>query len=160
MAIDMRTREGRAIRETQTREADARPEVWKPNALLPDPTPRDGIVYRWVRTSVRGQVDTTNVSARFREGWQPVRKEDVPELSDVITDHNSRFPENIEIGGLLLCRIDQAIAHARQRHYEEMARNQVRASENNLMREADRRMPLHKPEVTSRTTFGSGNAPR
>lgn len=158
--VDLRTREGRALRETQSREAEARTEAWKPQSKLPDPTPRDGIVYRWIRTHARGQLDTTNVSQRLREGWVPVRKEDVPELKDVMTDFNSRFPENIEVGGLLLCKQSAETAHARQRHYEELARNQIRASDQNLMREADPRMPLLKPERQTRTTFGGGNVPR
>jgi hypothetical protein len=158
--VDLRTREGRVLREQSTREAEARNQAWKPNALLPDPTPKDGIRYRWVRTAIRGQSDVTNISARFRDGWVPTPKTEVPELSNVMTDYNSKFPDNIEVGGLLLCQIAEEVAMGRQKHYEDLARNQIRASDNNFMREADPRMPLLKPERQSRTTFGGGNAPR
>lgn len=157
--VDLRTREGRALREQQSRDAEARSQVWQPNALLPDPHPREGIRHRWVRTSVRSEMDTKNVSSRFREGWVPCKKEDYPELANIMTDYNSKFPANIEIGGLLLCQIDENIALARQKQLEEKARNQIRASDQNFMREQDPRMPLLKPERSSRTTFGGGTPP-
>lgn len=158
--VDMRTREGRAVRENETRESETRQKAWQPPGLLPDPPHRDGIRHRWVRTSTMGVQDPGNVSMRFREGWVPVKKVDYPEMA-VVTDFNSKFPENIEIGGLLLCQIDDATAQDRQRHFEEKARDQMKAMDRNWLREqADPRMPLLKPERTSRTTFGSGNAPR
>lgn len=157
---DGRTREARAMREAETRTAEAHADVWKPNALLPDPLPRDGIRFRWVRTSVRGTPDTTNVSTRFREGWVAVKKADFPELADVLTDFNSRFPENVEIGGLLLCQIDEKRAAARQQSNDLRARQQVQAADQNFMREQDPRMPLLKTERNSRTTFGGGQPPR
>jgi hypothetical protein len=158
--VDLRTREGRALRETKTREAETRDTAWRQDSLLPDPTPVDGIRYRWIRTAVRGQGDVMNVSVRMREGWVPVKREEVPEMAGVMTDFNSKFPENVEIGGLLLCRIDEETAARRQKQTEEKARDQIRASDHNFMREADPRMPLLKPERSSRTTFGGGSAPR
>lgn len=156
--VDLRTREGRAIRETQTREVEARTKTWQPASKLPDPAPVDGIRFRWIRTATWGQADPGNVSMRFREGWVPVLKEDHPELA-VVTDYNSRFPANIEIGGLMLCRLDEETAVARQKYYEEVARNQIRASDHNLMRQQDPRMPLLKPERSTRVTFGGGSKP-
>jgi hypothetical protein len=69
--------------------------------MLPDPEPRDGVEYRWVRTSIMGDADNKNVSSKFRNGWTPVKAEDHPELQ-VIPDHDSRFEGNVEVGGLLL----------------------------------------------------------
>lgn len=158
--VDMRTREGRALRENGTRDSDARTTAWQPPSVLPDPPPRDGIAYRWIRTSAMGQQDPGNVSMRFREGWVPCKRVDYPELA-VVTDFNTRFPENIEIGGLLLCEIDESMARARQDHYTQKARDQLQSLDRNWLREqADPRMPLLKPERTSRTTFGGGNTPR
>lgn len=154
--VDMRTREGRALRENETRDKDMHTEAWKPASYLPDPNPVDGIRFRWVRVSFGGQSDAKNVSSRFREGWVPVKKEEVPELSDIVTDFNSKFPGNVEVGGLLLCRISAELAGHRQKYYEDLARNQIKASDSNFMKQADPRMPLLKPERSSRTTFGSG----
>jgi hypothetical protein len=131
---------------------------WQPAGKLPNPHPRDGIRFRWVRVSALGQSDAGNVSMRLREGWEPVRKEEVPELAGVITDFNTKFPENIEIGGLLLCKTSEENAKAAQKHYEGLARNQLQSSDRNFLREADPRMPVLKPE--RRTTFGGGGTPR
>jgi hypothetical protein len=155
--VDMRTKEGRALREAGTRDAEARPEAWKPASYLPDPHPVDGMRFRWVRVSFGGQSDAKNVSNRFREGWVPVKKTEVPELDNIVTDFNSKFPDNVEVGGLLLCKISEEAAKQRQDYYEKLARDQIKASDANFMRQADPRMPLLKPERASRVTFGSGN---
>ena len=80
----------RAARETESREASARPQSWEPQSKLPSPTPQDGWVFRWVATSVLGQANNTNVSAKFREGWQPVKAEDHPELQ-LVSDVDSEW---------------------------------------------------------------------
>jgi len=103
-----------------------------------------------------GNADTTNVSSRFREGYTPVKATDYPELQ-VYTDHDSRFPENVEVGGLLLCAIDEDIAADRVRQQLAQTSKQMDAVDNNFMRQSDPRMPVLKPERSSRTTnFGDG----
>lgn len=145
----------RAPRTTATRVATSRQEEWKSPSTLPDPDPQDGYVYRWIRTATFGQPDPTNVSARFREGWQPVPKEEVEYLG-LMPDHRSRFPANLEVGGLLLCKMEAERAAQRQRHYEKMAQNQLSASDHNFMKQSDPRMPILKPERSTMTTFGPG----
>ena len=102
-----------------------------------------------------GQEDNKNVSARFREGYTPVLAKDFPELR-VIPDHNSRFPENLEVGGLILCSIPTEFAQERIDSQAEQAQAQMDAVDRNYMRESDPRMPVLKPERSSRTTFGRG----
>lgn len=148
-------RDARTPRSQETREAEEAAAVWKEPSKLPDPEPRDGYVYRWIRTSTLSAPDPTNVSTRFREGWVPVPKEEVAHLG-LMQDHKTRFPDNMEVGGLLLCKMPEEVAAARQKHYERLARNQVQASDHNFMKNSDPRMPLLKPERTSTTTFGSG----
>lgn len=145
----------RAPRTTTTRVANSRHEDWKEPSKLPDPDPVDGYVHRWVRTATLGQPDPTNVSTRFREGWEPVPKEDVANLG-LMPDHRSRFPNNMEVGGLLLCKMPAERAAQRQRHYEQVAQQQLSASDHNFMKQSDPRMPVLKPERSSMTTFGSG----
>ena len=72
--------------------------------MLPTPEPRDGLSFRWIRTATLGNGDMTNVSQRFREGYVAVKAEDYPELQ-IMSDIDSRFKDNIEVGGLLLCAI-------------------------------------------------------
>ena len=83
----------RTLRTEESREATKRKVTWtRPNSI-PDPKPQPGIEYRWIRTSTLGQADMTNVSSKFREGWEPVKAEDHPELK-VLTDVDSKFKGN------------------------------------------------------------------
>lgn len=149
------TRDPRASRDTDTRAATSRNDSWIEPSKLPDPEPQDGYVYRWIRTATLGQADPTNVSTRFREGWTPVPKQDVMGLG-LLPDQRSRFPENMEVGGLLLCKMPEERAEARKRHYEAKAQNQLQASDGNFMKQSDPRMPVLKPERSTTVTFGSG----
>ena len=144
----------RTPRELATRANSERTKHWQPPNLLPDPNPKPGVVYRWIRTASLGQSDGTNVSTRFREGWEPVPAEEVPEVA-MLSDKNSKFPGNVEVGGLLLCRNSQENMDARNRWHEQRAEAQLRGAENDFLRERDPRMPQH---VQNRTTvsFGSG----
>ncbi len=99
--------------------------------------------------------DTKNVSSRFREGYTPVKAKDYPELM-AISDHQSRFPENVEIGGLLLCSIPEEVAQERIDGQEMLANGQIEAVDNSYMRESDPRMPVLRPERKTRISFGEG----
>jgi hypothetical protein len=145
----------RTPRTNETREAESRPVTWTPPSLLPDPAPQDGYKFRWVRTTLNGQPDPSNVSYRMREGWVACKRSDHPELAH-LTDPNSKNPENIESGGLLLCKMPVEMIEARDRHFRNIANNQMESVDNNFMRESDPRMPVLKPERSSRTTFGRG----
>ena len=146
--------EERTPRTKTTREVKSRPsDSWIPASILPDPDPRDGWVHRWIRTSTLGESDNTNVSRMMREGWQPVKSEDYPELQ-LQSDVGSRFVGNIEVGGLLLCRAPKEKMDQRNDYYQNMAENQMQSVDNNFLRENDPRMPLMKPERSTRTTFG------
>jgi hypothetical protein len=149
--MDKRTDRSHDTREDSAREDDS----WIPTSVLPTPDPQDGWIFRWVRTSVLGHSDNTNVSKKFRDGWEPVRAEDHLELK-VIPDINSQFKGNLEVGGLLLCKAPKEKMRARTKHFEEAARRQMESVDRNYMRENDPRMPLLRPEKSTRTTFGKG----
>lgn len=147
-------RKPRATEDRAT--SDERPTSWKPPELLPTPEPRDGYEYRWVRSAMLGQLDNVNVSSKFREGWEPVPASEVPELK-ILNDHGSRFPDNIEVGGLILCKCPAEIMRQRREHQTQKAMGQIEAVDRNYLREGDPRMPLLKPERRSRTSrFGDG----
>jgi|TARA_R110000787_G_scaffold133891_5_gene246334 hypothetical protein len=152
MANDRATKQPRG---TDTRETSVRKKAWEPAAILPDPTPQDGWVFRWVRTSMIGQPDNTNASKRFREGWEPVRAEDHPELQ-IISDHNSDWSRKgcLEVGGLLLCKASQESVSDRDAYYSKRAKDQMQAVDNNFMRENDPRMPVFAPDRKTNVTFG------
>ncbi len=92
--------DNRLARELESRETAQRTKTWTPPQTLPDPAPQPGWVFRYIRTSTMGTADPSNTSAKLREGWEPVKAEDHPELMHM-SDPNSRFKGNIEIGGLL-----------------------------------------------------------
>lgn len=144
----------RTPRTLETREATgSRKKQWKRQSMLPTPDPRPGISFRWVRTSTLGNADMTNVSARFREGYTAVKAADYPELQ-IMSDVGSRFAGNIEVGGLLLCAAATEDVEARVEGQLEVAQNQIDAVDHNLMRESDSRMPMLRPERSSKTSFG------
>jgi hypothetical protein len=94
------------------------------------------------------------MSGKLREGWEPVRAEDYPELM-----LESNQAGNIEIGGLVLCKIPSEFMEQRNAYYNTQARAQMESVTNTLFRDNDPRMPLfkeHKTE-TSRSAFGSGS---
>lgn len=148
----------RIPRESETREASSRKKTWTPPSVLPEPEKQDGYAYRWIRTSSRGNLDNTNVSSKFRQGWEPVRSEEHPEIT-ALRDRNSQFQDNIEVGGLLLCKAPEELVEDRNAYYKQMAESQVQSVDNNFMRENDPRMPLMKPERSTRVTFGGGKKP-
>jgi hypothetical protein len=132
-----------------------RPEAWKPPELLPEPDKQAGFAYRWIRVSTLNNADPRNLSAKLREGWEPVRAEEQPKFQ-LLIDPNSRFKDNIEIGGLLLCKTPDEFVEQRNRHYQKQAENQMDAVDTSLMRQSDPRMPLFS-ERKSTTTFGKGS---
>ena len=139
----------RKPRTTETREAGERRKPWKRSSMLPTPEPRDGLSFRWIRTATLGNADMTNVSGRFRDGYVPVKAVDYPELH-IMSDIDSRFKDNIEVGGLLLCAIPTELRDDRIYGQLESAQNQAEAVDRNYMRESDPRMPMLRPERSSR----------
>lgn len=143
----------RTPREMQTREKTERKKSWTRPSALPTPEPKDGLHYRWIRTSMLGQSDNPNVSRRFREGYTPVKAADHPEMQ-LLSDVDSRFPDNIEVGGLMLCAIDSDVAEDRTEQQLDASRQQMDAVDNNYMRQSDPRMPVLRSERSTRTSFG------
>ena len=147
--------ENRIDREMTTRENTVRKKAWTRPEVLPSPNPEPGYAFRWVRTSNQGQVDATNVSSKIREGWEPVKASDHPEIV-MVTVENERFAENVVIGGLMLCKAPVELVDERSSYYKQQTDSQIHSVDNNLMRENDPRMPLFS-DRKSKVTFGKGN---
>ena len=147
--------EVRKNRELETRVTSERLSSWKQPELLPEPDKEAGFAYRWIRVSTLNTSDPRNLSAKLREGWEPVRIEEQPKFQ-LLVDPNSRYKDNIEIGGLLLCKTPIEFVEQRNKYYSKQADAQMDAVENTLMRQSDPRMPLFNEGKTT-SSFGKGS---
>ena len=145
----------RIDRELETREVTKRPAKWMPPQLLPDPKPEPGYAFRWIRVSTMGKDDATNISGKFREGWEPVKASEHPEIR-LFNASNNRIPDSIEVGGLLLCKTPVEFTEQRNAYYSNQAEAQMQSVDNTFMRENDPRMPMFKERKTT-VTFGKGS---
>lgn len=146
--------EDRLDRELGTREVFERPKSWQPASTLPEPDKQPGFAYRWIRVSTLGQSDPRNISSKLREGWEPVRIEEQPKFR-MMVDPDSRFKDNIEVAGLLLCKVPKKFMDQRRAYFAGQNRAQIESVDNNFMKENDSRMPLFR-EKRSTTSFGKG----
>ena len=144
----------RTPRELDTRAKMERPVKWTPPQLLPDPNPEPGYAFRWIRLSTLNNADALNVSSKFREGWEPVKASDHPEIR-LMSSVKNQFPDSVEIGGLLLCKTPVEFTEQRDAHFRNITNTQMESVDNNFMRENDPRMPLFK-ERSTKVSFGKG----
>jgi hypothetical protein len=148
------TEQNRMTRALETREKEARPiKKWMPAELLPNVNPEPGYYFRWIRTAFGGKDDARNISAKFREGWEPVKASEHPE-AHTFNEDTSRFKDAIEVGGLILCKTPVELVEQRNAYFQQIADSQMTSLDNNFMRESDPRMPLFK-ERSTKVTFGT-----
>ena len=146
--------EARIKRDVDTRATYERPQQWAQPELLPEPDKEAGFAYRWVRVASLNQADPRNLSAKLREGWEPVSIEEQPQFQ-MLVDPDSRFKNNIEVAGLLLCKAPEELMRQRKEYFANKNQSQMDSVDNNFMRENDARMPLFR-EKRSTTSFGRG----
>ena len=147
--------QNRQPRALESREKAQRPAAWRPPETLPQPDPRPGWVHRYIRLSTMGTADPSNISSKLREGYEPCKADEYPEMMMHATTEG-RFKGNIEVGGLLLCRIPEEFLKQRAEYYANQNKAQMESVDNNFMRENDPRMPLFSERKT-KVTFGSGS---
>ena len=140
-------------RSSQTRKKTARRQPWRPPSRLDAPTPPAGFKYRWIRAEVMGQDDKKNVSARLREGYEPVRLEELGDF-EAPTVEDGAMKGVVTVGGLLLAKIPEEIVEERNAYFSQQTREQQEAVDNNLLREQHPSMPIDNPNRQSRVTFG------
>ncbi len=145
--------EVRAPRELTTREKTQR--RWRAPSTLPDPNPEPGMGFRWVMTHLLGESKPTHVSQRLREGYEPVKAEDHPELA---FEANAKTG-NVEVGGLMLCKMPQEMLDQRTEHYARTTNTLSQSIDSKYVGQSDSRMPVfsEKKSSSSRGSFGSGS---
>jgi hypothetical protein len=147
-------KDNKLTRELTTRAVQERPKQWMQPELLPEPDKQPGYNYRWIRVSTMNNADPRNLSAKLREGWEPVSIEEQPKFR-LLADPQSRFKDNIEVGGLLLCKTPTDFVEQRNAHFAKVTQSQTDAVDNSFMRQSDARMPLFQ-ERKSSSSFGKG----
>ena len=138
------------------RDIEARKETreWKPPSLLPEIKQEPGWAYRWVRVSLANEADNLNVSSRMREGWEPVKHSEHPEIK-LTSNPNSQYKDAVEVGGLLLCKMPQEMVDQRNAYYRQKTEGQAQAVDNSFLKENDPRMPLFSDKKSTKS-FGKG----
>jgi hypothetical protein len=144
----------RTPRASGTRANKSARKPWSPPSLLDAPPAPEGFTHRWIRSEVRGFDDRKNVSARMREGWELVRKDEYPSF-EAPTIEGGRHEGVFGVGGLLLARIPTEIVEERKEYFDQMNSDAMQAVDNDLFKENQHHsMAIQKPERQSRVTFG------
>lgn len=146
----------RSPRSAQSRDKLSRRKPWKQPSALDAPPAPSGFKHRWIRESVLGQDDKTNMSKRLREGFEPVRAEEYPDF-EAPTILDGRHAGVIGVGGLILARIPEETVNERKDYFDGLTADAMRAVDTDLMRESDPSMPISRPNRQSKVTFGKGS---
>ena len=147
-------RTSRSSSETKS----VRNKPWTPPSSLDAPPAPKGFVHRWIRTEFMGQEDTGNVSKKLREGWEFVRAE---AIKNKLGDHEypvirkGQYQGLIGVGGLVLARIPEEIVEQRKQYFKNITADQIKAVDNDILREQRPEMPINVNRQ-SRVTFGGG----
>ena len=153
--VNMEKAQNRAPRNQETRAVAQRAAVWRRPEALPSPDERPGWKHRWIRISMMGTSDPKNISSSLREGYEPCKAEEYPEMMMHATTEG-RFTGGIEVGGLLLCRIPAEFLEQREAYFADQNRAQMDSVDNSYMRDNDPRMSKFS-EKSTKVTFGSGS---
>ena len=144
----------RAPRENQTREKTAQRRPWSPPSMLDAPPAPEGYKHRWIRAETRGFNDTKNVSAKLREGWELVRKDEYPDFEAPVVE-SGKYEGVFGVGGLILARIPEETVAERTAYFAERSADQMQAVDQDMMREnAHSTMTISRPDRQSRVSFG------
>jgi hypothetical protein len=145
----------RIDREVEIREeTDMRTRTWAPPSLLPEFKKQPGWAYRWIRVTLANEPDARNASSKMREGWEPVKHSEHPEIK-LTSNPNSQFKDSVEVGGLILCKMPQEMVDQRTAYYKKKTEGQAQAVDNSFLKENDPRMPLFSDKKSTKS-FGKG----
>ena len=126
----------RQSRESESHANTTRRQPWRPVRKLETPTPPEGYEYRWIRESMLGQEDRSNVSKRLREGWELVRGTDLPTEFVLPTMEEGRHAGIVYNDGLLLAKIPVETKNERNAYYEGQTAKKREALDNNMFNES------------------------
>jgi hypothetical protein len=155
---DVKVKSGnRSSRESSAHDNKTRRKPWRPVRKLEVPPAPEGYKYRWIRESMMGAEDRSNVSRRIREGWELVKGTDLPEDFQLPTmDGRGRFEGVVYNEGLLLAKMPVETVQERKDYYANKAQEQENSLDNNMFNEtrSNSRYVKYDPQRDSQVTFG------
>ena len=114
----------RTSRADEQRVSKEAKKVWKQPSSLDAPPAPNGFSHRWIRTTVQGFDDTSNVSKKLREGYEFVRAEELKNASDKYPVINEgKYQGCIGIGGLVLARIPIELLEQRAEYFKSITQD-------------------------------------
>ena len=145
-------KEQKTSRASQTKAKTAKKVVWTPPSSLDAPNAPAGYRHRWIRHEVMGFDDTKNMAAMIRSGYELVRADAYPE-EDYPVMKEGKYAGMIGVGGLVLARIPEEIAKARQEYFDKQNEAKEEAIKHDILKEQHPSMPISQERQT-RVTFG------
>ena len=141
-------------RASEDRDKTKRPVEWPPPSSLDAPPAPDGFRHRWIRSESLGFDDQKNISGRLRSGYTLVMASEFKDQGYPVVE-SGKYTGVIGVGGLLLARVPNEIAKARQKFYADKAKDQDDAVKTDLLRDQHPSMPI-TVDRHSTQTFGGG----
>ena len=145
-------KEQKTSRASQTKAKTAKKVVWTPPSSLDAPNAPAGYRHRWIRAEVMGFDDSKNMAAMIRSGYELVRGDEYPD-EDYPVMKEGKYAGMIGVGGLVLARIPEEIAKARQDYYDKQNEAKEEAIKHDILKEQHPSMPISQERQT-RVTFG------
>ena len=109
-----------------TPRSDTSDYTWRRPMNLDAPTPRPGMVQRWVRAEFRSENDNLNWQSKAREGWKPRDPNTVTSAESYFgftaSQHNGQGV--IRVGGLVLMEMDERRLMAKRQSVNAQTRRQ------------------------------------
>ena len=141
-------------RASESRETEKRPTTWTPPSSLDAPPAPDGFRHRWIRTEVLGFDDSKNMSGKIRSGWELVRADAYPDKAYPQVKEG-KYAGVIGVGGLVLAKIPEEVAKAREEYFRKQTQDRDEAINNDLMKEQHSSMPINAERHTRVTFVGT-----
>ena len=103
----------------------------------------EGMSLGWLRLTVKGKEDVSHIGRKMQEGWEFVKKEEVPEMehSSVVRDEG-RYTGAICRGDVALGKIPTGRIEARKAYYKDKTDSLMEAVNSQLMKNNNSRMPI------------------
>ena len=142
----------KSARSTRDNESRA-PLQWRPPGMLDVPEPPEGMKWRWVRHEVRGNADNSNVYKRTRQGYEPVKPD---QLGNFDTDSMVGGPHDgvVRSGDLILMQVPKEIAESRNDYFKDRTARLQQAVDAELNQNAAQTMDgkgIHRANTSSVT---------